>query len=162
MKPRLSLRFIYLKQTKKRLNSLWKRTNMWESHCLWVTWINWQLCVHSMPWVQQSETDGCLCTSNVMQRTSDQGAVPLRKLSPFCLRVLAKPNTRSIADSSNPEAQDVTSPVYGFPCWLQTPVTKHLANTGLFTVRAMFAFDLTLGPHELKALNGQVKLLLIL
>lgn len=92
-----------------------------------------------------------LCASDVMQRTSDQGAFPLRRLGPFCLRVLAKPNTRSIADSSNPEAQGATSPVYCFPCWLQTPVTKCLANTGLLTVRAVFAFDLTLGPHESKS-----------
>lgn len=83
----------------------------------------------------------------------NQGAFPLRRLGPFCWRVLAKPNTRSIADSSNPEAQGVTSPVYCFPCWLQSPVTKCLANTGLLTVRAMFAFDLTLGPHESKSLK---------
>lgn len=94
-----------------------------------------------------------LCTSAIMQRTSDQGAFLLRKLGPFCLRVSAKPNTRSIADSSNPEVQGVTSPVYCFTRWLQTPVTKCLANTGLSTATAMFAFDLTLGPRESKSLK---------
>lgn len=94
-----------------------------------------------------------LCPSAVMQRTPDQGAFPLRKLSPFCLRVLAKPNTRSIADSSNPEVQGITPSVYCFTRWLQTPVTKCLANTGLATARAMFAFDLTLGPRESKSLK---------
>lgn len=69
----------------------------------------WQIngCTHVMSCIGYHQIMGhsSLQFYRCLSRTSG-------KALPFCLRVLAKPNNRSIADSSNPKTWDTVSPLF--------------------------------------------------